>query len=538
MDKLKNLSDDEQGKEIIKKEIEAKQKETFEIQHKKGFKSYKELYECLEADVQIFKETRADKQNQNTANKQGKTLSELNEADVKQSKDIKLSTIDIVTVIERHIYFCLFSSEETARVAFYDPINGIYCYNFLQLRAILRVISPMMTDGQCYSVISLLTTNAYRRGIKKIDDSKNLIAVDNGIYDTEQNKLLPFSHNHYIKSKIYTKYNPEAKAPNINGWNVEDWFNELACGDEQIVHAFWQVIRDVVNANYTHRTAIFLKGNIHGNNGKGTFQSLLQNLVGEGNYSTLKLMQFAGEFSLSTAVDKALLIGDDNPKTIAIKDNSNFNSVVSGDSILVNPKGVPAYPYIFTCSVVQSFNELPYFSNTGGLARRLLIIPFNATFTSNGNNKDNWKIKDDYIKRPEVLEYILKKALEMPEFTNFDVPDVSRDAKEEYSAELDPTGVFIKEFFNKDNFDIIPTKWVYYAYKKWRQENGFSERNNLTAIKLNKRIRSMFHSLEVKNKRMTYNDVEKIKNIPIKTEFSFGLELPKEKEQYKCFVWI
>lgn len=536
-DKLSSLKDFPVGQDILKAEQENKEKQTSEIRNKTDFETMNELYQCLEDDTDLTKKERADRANQRTADRLSKPVSELSESEKKEPSSVKLTTSDAVNILERHLYFNLFSKEESTRVAFYDPIAGVYSYNFLQLRTIIREILPNLTDSGCNNVISLLTTNAYKKGIKEINTDSHLIAVNNGIYDTKQNKLLPFSHKYYIKSKINTNYNEDAKAPDINGWSVEKWFDELACGDKQIVKAFWQVIRDVVNANFTHRTAIFLKGNLHGNNGKGTYQALLQNLVGDGNFSTLKLLQFAGEFSLSVAVDKALIIGDDNPKSIAIKDSSNFNSVVSGDSILVNPKGVAAYPYIFTCSVVQSFNELPYFANTGGLARRLLIIPFNATFTQNGTNKDNWKIKDDYIKRPEVLEYILKKALKMPEFTNFDVPDASRAAKEEYSAELDPTGEFIKAFCTTDNFEVMPVKWAYAAYRKWRDENGFDERNNLTMIKLNKRIRNMFPNLEIKPKRMTYDDVETIKNIPKKTEFHFGLDFPSEKELYRCFTW-
>ncbi|WP_395318189.1 DNA primase family protein [Fructilactobacillus frigidiflavus] len=536
--KLINLKDDQRGQEIIKKEQAAKVSQALELRNKKDFKTSAELYKCLEEDASLTREERADRINQRTAERMSKPVNELTESEKKDPSTIKLSSNDAVNILERHLYFGLFSEEESARVAFYDPIAGIYSYNFLQLRTIIRQVLPTMTDGGCNNVISLLTTNAYKRGIKSINTDKNLIAVNNGMYDLKQGKLLPFSHKYYIKSKIYTNYNKDAKAPNINGWNVEKWFDDLACGDKQIVNAFWQVIRDVVNANFTHRTAIFLKGNLQGNNGKGTFQSLLQNLVGKGNYSTLKLMQFAGEFSLSTAVDKALLIGDDNPKAIAIKDNSNFNSVVSGDSILVNPKGVAAYPYTFTCSVIQSFNELPYFVSTGGLSRRVLIIPFNATFTPDGTNKDNWKIKDDYIKRPEVLEYILKEALEIPGFTNFDIPDASRAAKDEYTAELDPTAEFINSFFTKDNFNVIPTKWAYAAYKKWREENGFDERNNLTQIRLNKRVAKQFSNLDIKSNRLTFDDVEMIKQIPQENEFNFGLDLPKEKKVYKCFTWV
>ena len=51
---------------------------------------------------------------------------------------------------------------------------------------------------------------------------------------------------------------------------------------------------------------------------------------------------------------------------------------------------------------------MPKFKDkTGGTLRRLLIVPFNANF--NGI-KENLKIKEDYIKNQQVLEYVLYKS--------------------------------------------------------------------------------------------------------------------------------
>lgn len=92
---------------------------------------------------------------------------------------------------------------------------------------------------------------------------------------------------------------------------------------------------------------------------------------------------------------KTLVIGDDVPVGVNIEDSSNFNSVITGDPVLVNIKNKQPYRTVFRTTVIQSTNGMPRFKNkTGGTNRRLLIVPFNADF--NGA-KENPNIKEKYL---------------------------------------------------------------------------------------------------------------------------------------------
>ncbi|MCW1002669.1 DNA primase, partial [Streptococcus anginosus] len=53
--------------------------------------------------------------------------------------------------------------------------------------------------------------------------SRDLIPVNNGIYSLKEHKLLPFSPNYAITSKIATNYNPLATKPIINGFDFDKW---------------------------------------------------------------------------------------------------------------------------------------------------------------------------------------------------------------------------------------------------------------------------------------------------------------------------
>ncbi len=116
--------------------------------------------------------------------------------------------------------------------------------------------------------------------------SKELLPVGNGILNKETKELHPFSPQYILTSKIATAYNPDVTPPTFGGkFNFNDWLKEIACNDEEVITLLWQVMNEAINPLQTRGKLVILTGS--GNNGKGTFQDLLKNLVGEGNYSTL-----------------------------------------------------------------------------------------------------------------------------------------------------------------------------------------------------------------------------------------------------------
>lgn len=223
-----------------------------------------------------------------------------------------------------------------------------------------------------------------------------------------------------------------------------------------------------MNGNYTRKKAIFLVGD--GNNAKGTFQVMLSNLIGFDNVASLKVNEFDHDFKLGVLEGKTLVIGDDVPVGVNIEDSSNFNSVVTGDSVLVNIKNKQPFRTVYRCTVIQSTNGMPRFKNkTGGTNRRLLIVPFNADFNGEKENPD---IKEKYLNDKKVLEYILYKAINL-DFKKFIIPQVSAKMLEEYKQDNDPVYDFKVVEFDTWNVDKVAQVVVYYRYKLFCENSGY-----------------------------------------------------------------
>lgn len=369
-------------------------------------------------------------------------------------------------LLNKHLNFILFDMEEDTKLAFYIENEGIYTQNYTYIRRVISWLEPKHNKRKADDVIYHLIHNF--APVTPRTNDPDLIPVNNGVYNRQTKTLEPFTPRYVFTTKISTNYVANAPAPVINGWNFDEWLYEIACADREVYTLLWQVINDSLNGNYTRKKAIFLVGD--GNNGKGTFQVMLSNLIGFDNVASLKVNEFDHDFKLGVLEGKTLVIGDDVPVGVNVEDSSNFNSVVTGDSVLVNIKNKQPFRTVYRCTVIQSTNGMPRFKNkTGGTNRRLLIVPFNADF--NGN-KENTDIKEKYLKDKKVLEYILYKAINM-DFKKFIIPQVSAKMLEEYKQDNDPVYDFKVVEFDTWNVDKIPKSVVYFRYKIFCENSGY-----------------------------------------------------------------
>lgn len=394
-----------------------------------------------------------------------RAIEEWEEANKKGKKLSTLSTLQCTSILQEYIPFILFDLDENARLAMYQADEGIYTNNTTLIKRVISWLEPSLNEIKASEVIYHLTNRAE---VKERTTSRYLIPVQNGVFNLETKKLEPFNPNYVFTSKIETSYVEEATDPIVNGWNIEEWISSIACGDSEVSLLLWQVINDSLNGNFSRKKAIFLLGN--GNNGKGTYQELITNLLGPRNVATLKVDEFDTRFKLSLLEGKTAVIGDDLQANTYIDNSSNFNSVVTGDRVIIEQKNKPIYSTVFRCSVIQSTNGMPKFKNkTGGTIRRLVIVPFNADF--NGE-VENFKIKDEYIKNEKVLQYVLNKAINM-DFEKFDIPKASTIELEEFKQDNDPVVDFKINVFDSWKLHEVPKSIVYAMYKYFCNENGY-----------------------------------------------------------------
>ena len=349
----------------------------------------------------------------------------------------------ISNILKKHIPMRLTGeTEDTSIIYSYNFSEGIYTGQEAYInRAIAKL--EFRFDPRKYTQVYKFLKTQLPFSAKL--ENKNLIAVNNGVFNCRFKQLEPFNPKYFITSKLVTNYNSHA----INNYSViketyfdvDKWFLSIANNDEELVRVFWEMINEAVNPNHTREKMAILYG--EGNNGKGTFQAMLTNLIGIENISTLTPHEFSGEFKLEMLQGKVCNIGDDISNKY-LDDVSNLMSIVTGDPVAVNRKGKSVITARFKLFNIFSANKLPKIRNkTQGAYRRLLILPFKADF--NGQVQDR-RIKDEYLKNKIILEYILYKALHL-DFEKFSSTSATEHMLEEYKEDNDYLYSFVKDWY-------------------------------------------------------------------------------------------
>jgi putative DNA primase/helicase len=300
--------------------------------------------------------------------------------------------------------------------------------------------------------------------------SARYIAFMNGIYDLVTNTLLPFSKDIIITNKLPWNYNPTAYSE-----LVDKSLNEWSCKDEKIR----AVLEECVGA-CMYRSALLAGGKafiLTGDkaNGKSTFFTIVNCLLGNENIASLDLKELGDRFSTAMIFGKLANIGDDISDDF-IPDTSFFKKVVTGNRIKAERKGIDPFEFNPYCKLLFSANDIPRMKDkTGAVMRRLMIIPFNAVF-----EKPDPFISEKLCER-EAMEYLallgIKGLLRVKQSNSFTTSQKIIEKIEEYDIENNPVLGFIKE--TDDEFIIHqPTADVYRRYQLFCQENGYQPIGN------------------------------------------------------------
>lgn len=355
----------------------------------------------------------------------------------------------------------------------HGPDNGIYVTDEVSIRVLAREYNYSISPKELDHVIDMLKDNAPR---VMVSTNRDLIAVNNGIFDYKTKTLLPFTPEIVFTAKSAVNYNENAVNPVIHNdadgtdWNIESWMADLN-DDPEIVALLWEILSAIIRPNVAwDKTAWFLSE--VGNNGKGTLLTLMRNLCGERAWTSISVADFGKDFHLEPLIRTNAVLVDENDVGEYVDKAANLKAVITNDVLLINRKGKTPIAYQFRGFMVQCVNDTPKFRDkSGSLYRRQLIIPFDKSFTG----AERKYIKQDYMHRTEVLEYVLYRVLN-GNFYELSEPKAIRIALREYKIENDPIRAFAEEFLDQLVWDLLPWKFLYALYRAWLSKEQPSSR--------------------------------------------------------------
>ena len=259
--------------------------------------------------------------------------------------DEKLKKIHISTAEQILYAFKLIYSANN----FYEYANGFY--RRMDKAELSKYVSTILGDDfsthRLEETISYLKTKIYFK--HEALNNTELLNLKNGLLNLKSFELTPHSKDVYSTIQLPVNYNPAAICPL---WLKT--ISEIFDGNQQKINVLQEFFGLCFTRLVKYERALFLIG--EGANGKSVLLSVLQYVIGKGNYSVIPLEKFdKGPYVVNLFGKLANISIETNAKSSVY--DSTFKAIVSGDEIIADEKFIPTinfrpfcklYPFVKT----------------------------------------------------------------------------------------------------------------------------------------------------------------------------------------------
>lgn len=293
---------------------------------------------------------------------------------------------------------------------------------------------------------------------------EDLIAFENGILDLNSGELLPFSPNYIILNKIPWNY--------VSGAYdrvADDTMNRICSGNQDIRMLLEEMVGYCFYRSNKFRKSFILTGK--GKNGKSTFLKMLRYALdkdSDDNVSSLDLNDLNDRFSKVRLYGKLANIGDDIAEDdLHGKGISIFKKAVTGEAFTVEFKGQDGFDMKSYATLIFAANTIPRFSGSGltAIKDRLVIIPFEARFTKDGDDYNPNIIKD--LMSQSAIEYLIMLGVQglqrIIQNQGFTEPDIVTKELDDFEANNDSILAWLDNMKESDEdsiHDVVDTMLV------------------------------------------------------------------------------
>ncbi len=275
---------------------------------------------------------------------------------------------------------------------------------------------------------------------KDIPIEEYVINVKNGRLDLRTGELSPFTPEVLDFARIPVTYDPNAYSADL-----DKMLRRVFQNDQEVLDLFEEMVGYMLIKNCRFRKGFLFYGS--GSNGKSTILNLLKRFIGEENVSTIELEKLSDRFKTAELENKMVNIGDDiNHREIV--DTGTLKKLFTGESVTVERKGQDPFTLKSYAKMIFSTNQIPRIADKShGMYSRLMLIPFNARFSSTDEDFDPFI--EDKITTEESLSYLLNMALRGLNrlLTNncFTEPEVVKKALADYQRDQSTVLTWIEE---------------------------------------------------------------------------------------------
>jgi len=355
-----------------------------------------------------------------------------------------------------------------------------------------------------------------------LNNDKNLICFENGVYDIENKQLKKHSPKYYQTFMLPYNFDSLKKCPK--------WMNflkELEFSDSNTILRLQEWFGYCLVPHAHLDKCLYLKG--EGDNGKSVFIDTLVYMIGKENMAAIEPVDLFKPFELQGLFGKLINVCADIVTDKVL--SQSFKKIVSGDDVDANVKyknNIKFKP--FAKHIFSANNYIPTKDRSHGFFRRFDIIDFKKVFPKSEQDKllseklqkeiqgiFNWALEGLY--RLKTNKWLMTQSKDFDstheEFktTSNPVAMLLRDCFEEMDIEYFEKSDFKCEDWEKHSREnSISKKEFRQKYISYCSDNGYKILNEVNLGKEMIRLGYQDKRVRVLNKRLRIYENLKILN--------------------------
>lgn len=289
---------------------------------------------------------------------------------------------------------------------------------------------------------------------------KELIPLNNTIYNFKTGETIPYSPEHIFLSKHPINYNPERLLENP----IDTFLTQITANQEDQL-----LIKEMIGYCYYRgmpfQYLFILYGS--GGNGKSVILEVIRKMLGEKNVSGQSLQNLANNrFAASMLYNKNANIFGDLPKS-ALRDVGVLKELTGGDLFTAEQKFKNGFQFYNHAKIIASCNEVPETpDDSDGWYRRIIIINFPNYFGNNPNRQLAQELCIDVNLSDFFISCIdaFKQALEDNQFIR---KETIEEQRKKYLHFSNSALSFIVDCLELDSEAQIESSFLYKKYRSY-----------------------------------------------------------------------
>lgn len=374
-----------------------------------------------------------------------------------ERQEILITTAETILILQD--FLALRDSDE---VFYYCPVEKMWLKNGeQQIKEISHKINSKFSISDVNEIIAKI------KRMKPFNREQlnpgNLLAVKNGVLNTDTDLFEPARMDHYITARLSAKYDPRADCPKI-----KRFFSEIL--PEKDKNLLIEAFSYTLHKDYHIHKAFLLLG--EGANGKTTALELLESFLGKENVSNVPLQAFEqSQFMSAELFGKRANICADLSGT-SLKDLGMLKMLTGNDTVKGERKRCDPFYFKSYAKMFYSMNKLPpiYRDNTHSVWRRIELIEFKRIFTSEEQDPDLGKKLSSDEEMSGFLNLLLENLHNLLERKRFISVRSEAETKIRYKLLSNSSQAFCELLIDIEMNEFVPTAELYEDYRLFCKE--------------------------------------------------------------------